>query len=212
MRQLHRLEPRRPRLLREQRDRRGAAGDDAERRQDRDRGQMPDGPARSRIEHVAVAHAFDLDAALVVAARRERALRDRDRRDEPVRSPRMPDADPPRRAVGSRPDRAHVAAEIHERVLDPCVREHARSAVGRVLLHDPTEVELEPGQDCPNVLDGRIDELIYLGDHIRVRLTVADNDEFIVKVPNASEHPTLERGNAIRVGWQAEDCRALDPS
>ena len=69
-----------------------------------------------------------------------------------------------------------------------------------------------PAGSCPNVFEARVLELIYLGDHIRARMAVCGNDEFIVKVPNASEHPTLERGNAIRVGWQAEDCRALDPS
>ena len=30
-------------------------------------------------------------------------------------------------------------------------------------------------------LEGVIEELIYLGDHIRVRMNVAGNDEFIVK-------------------------------
>jgi putative spermidine/putrescine transport system ATP-binding protein len=69
-----------------------------------------------------------------------------------------------------------------------------------------------PAGSFPNVFEARVLELIYLGDHIRARMAVCGNDEFIVKVPNASEHPTLERGNAIRVGWQAEDCRALDPS
>ena len=34
------------------------------------------------------------------------------------------------------------------------------------------------------ILDGRIAELIYLGDHIRARLEVAGHDDFIVKVPN----------------------------
>ena len=35
-----------------------------------------------------------------------------------------------------------------------------------------------------SALKGRIEELIYLGDHIRCRMTVAGNNEFIVKVPN----------------------------
>ena len=75
----------------------------------------------------------------------------------------------------------------------------------------PERIELDPADDCPNVLDGRIDELIYLGDHIRVRLTVADNDEFIVKVPNKTGSLDLKAGTATRVGWRTDDCRALDP-
>ena len=75
----------------------------------------------------------------------------------------------------------------------------------------PERVELNPADDCPNVLDGKIDEMIYLGDHIRIRLTVADNDEFIVKVPNKTGSLDLKAGAATRVGWRTDDCRALDP-
>ena len=39
-----------------------------------------------------------------------------------------------------------------------------------------------------SMLKGRIQELIYLGDHIRCRMTVAGNDDFIVKVPNTADH------------------------
>ena len=36
----------------------------------------------------------------------------------------------------------------------------------------------------PIIFQGKIEELIYLGDHIRARLDVCGNNEFIVKVPN----------------------------
>ncbi len=75
----------------------------------------------------------------------------------------------------------------------------------------PERIELDPAEDCPNVLDGKIDELIYLGDHIRVRMSVAGNDEFIVKVPNRSGSLDLSEGTTTRVGWRTDDCRALDP-
>ena len=38
-----------------------------------------------------------------------------------------------------------------------------------------------------SALKGRIEELIYLGDHIRCRMTVSGNDQFIVKVPNTAD-------------------------
>ncbi len=73
----------------------------------------------------------------------------------------------------------------------------------------PERVAIEPnGED--NVVSGRVEELIYLGDHIRARLTVAGHDEFVVKVPNAPRHASLAEGTRIRLGWAAEDCRALD--
>ncbi len=77
----------------------------------------------------------------------------------------------------------------------------------------PERVELL-GQDetMANRLSGRIEELIYLGDHIRVRMTVAGTDEFIVKVRNsANRQYGLNEGDEMYVGWHTQDCRALEP-
>ena len=57
---------------------------------------------------------------------------------------------------------------------------------------------------------GDIKELIYLGDHIRARIEVCGNDEFIVKIPNEG-NIDLKEGVTIDLNWQAEDIRALDP-
>ncbi len=63
-----------------------------------------------------------------------------------------------------------------------------------------------------NRLSGRIEELIYLGDHIRVRMTVAGNDQFIVKVRNsANMQHDLNEGAEMNIGWHMHDCRALNP-
>jgi putative spermidine/putrescine transport system ATP-binding protein len=61
-----------------------------------------------------------------------------------------------------------------------------------------------------SMLDARIEELIYLGDHIRCRMNVAGDDQFIVKVPNISGKLGLEIGANLFVGWETDDCRALD--
>ncbi len=75
----------------------------------------------------------------------------------------------------------------------------------------PERVILDPpeGEGLP-VLQGRVEELIYLGDHIRCRVSVADNDEFIVKIPNDADDKRLRAGETIRIGWRTADCRALD--
>ncbi len=70
-------------------------------------------------------------------------------------------------------------------------------------------IDPEPGS-VPNILSGRIEELIYLGDHIRTRMTVAGHDDFVVKVPNKRGHKHLQEGETTNIGWNAEDCRALD--
>ncbi|HYM98459.1 MAG TPA: ABC transporter ATP-binding protein [Aestuariivirgaceae bacterium] len=75
----------------------------------------------------------------------------------------------------------------------------------------PERVEINPEQGkVVNVVDGCIEELIYLGDHVRTRLLVAGHANFIVKVPNKSGQNDLKEGTRVKVGWSEEDCRALD--
>jgi putative spermidine/putrescine transport system ATP-binding protein len=76
----------------------------------------------------------------------------------------------------------------------------------------PERVEINPKKgSTPNILKGTIEELIYLGDHIRTRMTVAGHDDFIVKIPNKHGHEALAEGINATIGWVTEDCRALDP-
>ena len=75
----------------------------------------------------------------------------------------------------------------------------------------PERVTILQGEaKSQNMMQGRVEELIYLGDHVRTRMTVAGNDQFIVKIPNAHGHAVLSRGDTVKLGWTAEDCRALD--
>jgi putative spermidine/putrescine transport system ATP-binding protein len=77
----------------------------------------------------------------------------------------------------------------------------------------PERVSINPPHGAvPNVFDARVEELIYLGDHMRTRVSLLGHDDFIIKVPNAAGHAHLRPGEAVKVGWQIEDCRALDPS
>jgi len=76
----------------------------------------------------------------------------------------------------------------------------------------PERVTINPkAKKGLNIINGEIVELIYLGDHIRTRMKVAGADEFIVKIPNTSGHTPLQEGSSVKVGWETEDCRALDP-
>jgi putative spermidine/putrescine transport system ATP-binding protein len=71
----------------------------------------------------------------------------------------------------------------------------------RVIIGDP---------EAPNQMQGRVVELIYLGDHIRCRMEVAGTDDFIVKIPNSHAKAALQVGESTTVGWITEDCRALE--
>jgi putative spermidine/putrescine transport system ATP-binding protein len=79
------------------------------------------------------------------------------------------------------------------------------------LRPERVNIDPEPGS-VPNVFDAVVEELIYLGDHIRTRVSVCGSRDFIVKVPNAQGHAVLQRGRQVRIGWLREDMRALDPS
>ncbi len=82
---------------------------------------------------------------------------------------------------------------------------------GTTLSLRPERVALgEPVDGYPNSFPGRIEELIYLGDHIRTRVSLLGHDDFVVKVPNRGNHAVLRPGDPVTVAWHAEDCRALD--
>ena len=62
-----------------------------------------------------------------------------------------------------------------------------------------------------NNFKGKIEEVIYHGDHTRVRLDLLGNKDFILKVPNSSANMDIKLGNQIGVSWNSFDARALDP-
>lgn len=67
----------------------------------------------------------------------------------------------------------------------------------------------DPGS-CSTIVKARVEEVIYLGDHIRTRVNLCGHDDFIIKIPNAQGHVNLDYGEVVEVGWDYRDCRALD--
>ena len=62
-----------------------------------------------------------------------------------------------------------------------------------------------------NTTRGEVLELTYLGDHIRYRMNVHGNPDFVLRLPNTSGHAELAVGESAKISWKSEDCRALDP-
>ncbi len=60
------------------------------------------------------------------------------------------------------------------------------------------------------MLKAEVKEFIYMGDIFRTRLSVAGNDDFIIKSRNAPDQVRLQPGEEIEIGWLADDCRAFD--
>jgi putative spermidine/putrescine transport system ATP-binding protein len=63
---------------------------------------------------------------------------------------------------------------------------------------------------CENALPAEVEELIFHGDHRRVRMRIADGGEFFLKLASGEGGPTLVPGQRVRIGWRTADCRALD--
>ncbi|MDA7966549.1 ABC transporter ATP-binding protein [Ruegeria sp.] len=61
-----------------------------------------------------------------------------------------------------------------------------------------------------HTLTATVKEFIYMGDVFRFRMSVAGNDDFIVKTRNAPDAIRLTPGQEVEIGWLAQDCRALD--
>jgi len=75
----------------------------------------------------------------------------------------------------------------------------------------PERVEINPtNSDFENIFEAKIKELIYLGDHIRTRVEVCGDDQFIVKVPNTYKGAEFKEGVSVKLAWKAKDSRALD--
>lgn len=137
-------------------------------------------------------------------------------------------------ALYERPENSFVAHFIGENNELPGIVNSVSDNVAEVTLTDgervralpvnidgegkPTRLSIRPERvilnppvsDVSPTLDGSVLELIYLGDHIRCRMSVAGNDEFIVKIPNGADEKHLAAGDKVRVGWKVTDCRALD--
>lgn len=67
----------------------------------------------------------------------------------------------------------------------------------------------EAAQPLSNRFSATVRDFTYLGDHVRVRCALLDNDQFYVKVPISDSLETLQPNMLITLGWRDEDARAL---
>ncbi|MCY3766052.1 MAG: ABC transporter ATP-binding protein [Gemmatimonadetes bacterium] len=76
----------------------------------------------------------------------------------------------------------------------------------------PERVAISPDPGLyTNELDARIEDITFLGDHLRVRVSVCGRSDFIAKIPNIVGHGAMLVGDEVRIGWTPTDCRVLDP-
>ncbi|HEX7114850.1 MAG TPA: ABC transporter ATP-binding protein [Steroidobacter sp.] len=70
------------------------------------------------------------------------------------------------------------------------------------------EIGAAPGATADNVLKGRIQDIVYQGDHLRVRVVLSAGAEIIAKCSRATAQ-RLERGADTTVSFSIEDCMAF---
>ncbi len=75
----------------------------------------------------------------------------------------------------------------------------------------PERVAVGEHPSLANRFTGELLEVIYLGDHCKLRLRVAGSESFVAKVPAGDAHSVAARGTRLPVAWAAGDCRALPP-
>jgi putative spermidine/putrescine transport system ATP-binding protein len=78
----------------------------------------------------------------------------------------------------------------------------------------PERVQIrKAGHTMPEAATGRLEgalrEIIYLGDHVRVRIALPGNDEFMVKRPIGEALELPEIGGIVALTWTPEHCRAF---
>ena len=76
----------------------------------------------------------------------------------------------------------------------------------------PERVSVSPDpQVYTNEFEAKIEDLVFLGDHLRLRVSLLGRSDFIVKIPNIVGHGAVLEGDRVRIGWTPTDCRALAP-
>jgi putative spermidine/putrescine transport system ATP-binding protein len=74
----------------------------------------------------------------------------------------------------------------------------------------PERVHINPSSPTDTTVTATVVDVIYLGRYARVRLKTCGLEEFIVTLPNDGRDLALASGTQLALGWNVQDCRALD--
>ena len=106
--------------------------------------------------------------------------------------------------------RTERGVELYGRTIRPM--EPGTPAIA-VIRHSRVEVRPESGAapNGPNVHDGRVELVNYLGESIQYVCTVGGAERVIASVPIAAARDVpLEAGAEIAVSWRTEDCLLIE--
>jgi len=78
-----------------------------------------------------------------------------------------------------------------------------------VLAIRPERVELAPEKGYANTMRTKVEDMVFQGDHWRIRLDAFAQPDFFIKIPNLVGQRGVLPGDQVTVGWTALDCRAV---
>ena len=75
----------------------------------------------------------------------------------------------------------------------------------------PERIAINPrGGLYHNEVEATVEDITFLGDHLRVRLATCGRRDVVAKIPNIVGHGAMMVGDIVQIGWTVNDCRALD--
>lgn len=86
---------------------------------------------------------------------------------------------------------------------------HCRPGDRSVLAIRPERVSLTKPGVYTNEFEAVVEDILFIGDHLRLRVNLCGNPNFVVKIQNTVGHSAVLEGDRIRIGWSVMDCRAL---
>ena len=145
---------------------------------------------------------------------------------------RIEQIDPPE-VLYEEPERAFVARFIGENnLLHGTVRAEGdgfcevdiggvavqAACIAPLKAGDPTTLAIRPERvgvgDPPgryaNEFEAAVDDITFLGDHLRLSLSVGEITDFVAKIPNVTGQGGVLAGDRVSIGWAALNCRALE--
>jgi putative spermidine/putrescine transport system ATP-binding protein len=98
-------------------------------------------------------------------------------------------------------------------VIMACHGPHVAVGADVIVSVRPERARLvEPGGSAEVSVSGTLRQTIYVGDHLRLVVSLAGGQEFVLKVANATgQQATFMPGQPVRVGWAVADGLALMP-
>jgi len=79
-----------------------------------------------------------------------------------------------------------------------------------ILSVRPERVRIAPPAGAAeNIFTGRVDSVLFQGDHVRAVIRVAGVEAIVATVPNSGDDRGLRAGAVMPIGWDTAHCRAF---